>query len=350
VTATLRIALDAMGGDHAPDMVIAGAEIARERRPDVHYLVFGDEAKILPLLDRYPALKPICTVHHTADAVAGDAKPAAALRQGRNSSMRLAIDAVAAGDAACAVSAGNTGALMATAKVVLKTVPGIDRPAIASILPTLRGECVMLDLGANLEVGPENLVQFAIMGTVFARIVLGVLQPSFGLLNVGSEEQKGSEGIRAAAAMLREAPIAEARFHGFVEGTDIGSGAVDVIVADGFSGNVALKTAEGTVRLYAEFLRRTFASSWRAKLGYLLVKPALAKLRARTDPRRYNGAMFLGLQGICVKSHGGTDAVGFANAIAAGANLAGQGFNDKIKEELARIHATPPSEAKAATL
>jgi glycerol-3-phosphate acyltransferase PlsX len=346
----LRIALDAMGGDHAPDMVIAGAEIARERCPDAHYLLFGDEARIQPLLDRHPSLKPISTVHHTADAVPADAKPSAALRQGRNSSMRLAIDAVAAGEAACAVSAGNTGALMATAKVVLKTVPGIDRPAIASILPTLRGESVMLDLGANLEVGPENLVQFAIMGAVFARIVLGVPEPRVGLLNVGSEEQKGLEAIRAAAASLRESPIAEAKFHGFVEGNDLGSGVVDVIVADGFSGNIALKTAEGTVRLYAEFLRRTFASSWRSKLGYLLAKPAFDKLRQRTDPRRYNGAMFLGLQGICVKSHGGTDALGFANAIAAGANLAGQGFKDKIKGELARIHAIPSAEAKAVTL
>ena len=350
MTATLRIALDAMGGDHAPDMVIAGAEIARERCPDVHYLLFGDQARIQPLLERHPSLKPISTVHHTADAVPADAKPSAALRQGRNSSMRLAIDAVAAGEAHCAVSAGNTGALMATAKVVLKTVPGIDRPAIASILPTLRGESVMLDLGANLEVGPENLVQFAIMGTVFARIVLGVPEPSVGLLNVGSEEQKGLEAIRAAATLLRESPIAEAKFHGFVEGTDLGSGVVDVIVADGFAGNIALKTAEGTVRLYGEFLRRTFASSWRSKLGYLLAKPAFDKLRQRTDPRRYNGAMFLGLQGICVKSHGGTDALGFANAIAAGANLAGHGFNEKIKGELARIHALPPSEAKAATL
>jgi glycerol-3-phosphate acyltransferase PlsX len=335
-----------MGGDHAPDMVVAGADLARERCSNVEFLFVGDEARINALLDRYPVLKTISTVRHTPDFVAMDAKPSVALRAGRNSSMRLAIDAVAAGEAACVVSAGNTGALMAIAKFVLKTLPGIDRPAIASIFPTLRGESVMLDLGANLECDADNLVQFAVMGTVFSRTVLGLLEPSIGLLNVGSEEQKGHESIREAAAALRATPLAR-NFHGFVEGNDIASGTVDVVVTDGFTGNVALKTAEGTAKLYSEFLKRTFASSLLAKLGYLLARGAFGKLRLRMDPRRYNGAMFLGLRGICVKSHGGTDAVGFSNAIAVAADMANHGFNDKIRDQLVVLQAALAASAAA---
>jgi len=353
VSARLRIALDAMGGDHAPEMVVAGADIARERCPNVDYLFVGDEQRIQPLLDRFPALKAISTVRHTPDFVAMDAKPSVALRAGRQSSMRLAIDAVAAGEAACVVSAGNTGALMAMAKFVLKTLPGIDRPAIASFFPTQRGESVMLDLGANLECDAENLVQFAVMGTIFSRTVLGLLEPTLGLLNVGAEEQKGSEEIRAAAAAIRKTPLAR-NFHGFIEGTDIAAGTVDVVVTDGFTGNVALKTAEGTAKLYGEFLRRTFTSSILAKLGYLLARNAFQKLKARTDPRRYNGAMFLGLQGVCVKSHGGTDAVGFANAISVAVELVANGFNDKIRTELATLQAAlqqaPDPDTQAAAL
>lgn len=244
----LTIALDAMGGDKGPDMVIAGADIARERHPQVHYLLFGDTARIEPLLAQRPALRAVAEVRHTPDAVAGDAKPSVALRAGRQSSMRLAIDSVAGGQAACVVSAGNTGALMAMAKFVLKTIPGIDRPAIASFFPTLRGESVMLDLGANTECQPENLVQFAVMGAVFARTALNLSEPTIGVLNIGSEEVKGNEVVRAAATRLREMPL-PGRFHGFVEGNDIATGTVDVIVTDGFTGNVALKTAEGTAKL-----------------------------------------------------------------------------------------------------
>lgn len=324
-----------MGGDHAPDMVIAGADIARERHPDARFLLVGNRARIEPLLERHPALRAVSEIVHTEDYVASDAKPSVALRAGRKSSMRLAIDAVADGRAASVVSAGNTGALMAMAKFVLKTLPGIDRPAIASFFPTLRGESVMLDLGANTECTPENLVEFAVMGSVFARQVLGVLEPTVGVLNIGSEDVKGNETVRAAAARLRETPL-PGKFEGFVEGNDIAGGAVDVIVTDGFTGNVALKTAEGTAKLYSEFLRRTFQSSFWAKIGYLLARSAFKKLKHRTDPRRYNGAMFLGLRGICVKSHGGTDAFGFANAIGVAINLAAQGFNERIKEEMQR--------------
>jgi phosphate acyltransferase len=324
-----------MGGDHAPDMVIAGADIARERHPTVRFLLVGDRARIEPLLGRHPALAAVSEIVHTEDYVASDAKPSVALRAGRKSSMRLAIDAVADGRAASVVSAGNTGALMAMAKFVLKTLPGIDRPAIASFFPTLRGESVMLDLGANTECSPENLVEFAVMGCIFARQVLGVLEPTVGVLNIGSEDVKGNETVRAAAARLRET-VLPGKFEGFVEGNDIAGGAVDVIVTDGFTGNVALKTAEGTAKLYSEFLRRTFQASFWAKIGYLLARSAFKKLKHRTDPRRYNGAMFLGLRGICVKSHGGTDAFGFANAIGVAINLAAQGFNDRIKEEVQR--------------
>ena len=344
----LTIALDAMGGDHGPDMVIAGADIARERHPDVRFLLYGDQQRLDPVLNLRPALKAVAEIRHTADFVAGDAKPAVALRAGRQSSMRLAIDAVAAGEAACVVSAGNTGALMAMAKFVLKTLPGIDRPAMASFFPTQRGESVMLDLGANAECQPENLVQFAVMGAVFARAILGLPEPSIGVLNIGSEDMKGNEVVRAAAASLRDMPL-PGRFHGFVEGTDIGLGTVDVIVTDGFTGNVALKTAEGTAKLFSEFLRRTFATSFLARIGYLLARGAFKRFRERIDPRRYNGAMFLGLRGVCVKSHGGTDAVGFANAVAVAVNLATHGFNERIKEELGRIAvANPLPDTKAA--
>jgi len=252
--------------------------------------------------------------------------------------MRLAIDAVQAGTAAGVVSAGNTGALMAMAKFVLKTLPGIDRPAIASFFPTLRGESVMLDLGANLSCDSDNLVQFAVMGHVFARTVLGILKPTVGLLNVGSEEVKGHEAVREAFAILR-ATSQPGEFHGFIEGDDIARGTVDVIVTDGFTGNVALKTLEGTAKLYAEFLKRSFKASLIARFGYLLARPALNALRVRTDPRRYNGAIFLGLNGVAVKSHGGTDALGFANAIGVAVDMITQKSLDKIREDFARYTA-----------
>jgi glycerol-3-phosphate acyltransferase PlsX len=320
VTGQFAIALDAMGGDHAPDMVVKGANIARQRFPEVHFLFFGDEKRLKPLVDKYRALAKVSTIRHTDQVVKGEDKPSTALRAGRSSSMRLAIDAVQSGDAAGVVSAGNTGALMAMAKVVLKTLPGITRPAIASFFPTLKGESVMLDLGANVQCDADNLVQFAVMGNVFARTVLGVVSPTMGLLNVGSEDMKGHEALREASAMLREFKL-PGSFHGFVEGDDIAKGTVDVVVTDGFTGNIALKSIEGTAKLYAEFMRATFKSSFLSKLGYLLARPALNALRLRTDPRRYNGAIFMGLNGIAIKSHGGTDALGFSNAIGVAADM-----------------------------
>ncbi|MDH3473457.1 MAG: phosphate acyltransferase PlsX [Rhodospirillales bacterium] len=310
----LTIALDAMGGDNAPQVVVRGANIARQRHPQVEFLLFGRKGEIAPLLSGMQRLRDVARIVHTDDVVRGDEKPSVALRSGRNSSMRLAINAVHEGAADGVVSAGNTGALMAMSKFVLKTLPGIDRPAIASFFPTLKGESVMLDLGANIYCNAKNLVDFAVLGTSFARTVLGQPEPSYGLLNVGSEEIKGHEALHEASAILREARF-PGHFVGFVEGDDIAKGTVDVIVTDGFTGNVALKTAEGTAKLINEFVRRTFRSSLLAGIGYLLARPAMNKLRQRVDPRRYNGAVLTGLNGVAVKSHGGTDTIGFANAI-----------------------------------
>lgn len=340
----IKIALDAMGGDQAPRIVLRGAERALQRFPGVQFLLFGAEDKVEPLLAKLPKLKAAATLRHTDEMVTNETKPSVALRTGRRSSMRLALDAVAAGEADGMVSAGNTGALMAMAKFVLKTLPGIDRPAIASIFPTLRGESVMLDLGANVECDAENLVQFAVMGDAFARCVLGLPHPTVGLLNVGSEEMKGHEALREAAARLR-APNSPVAFHGFIEGNDIAGGVVDVIVTDGFTGNVALKTAEGTSKLFGEYLRQAFRHSLLARLGYLLASPALKKMRARIDPRRYNGAMFLGLNGIAVKSHGGADALGFANAIGVAVDMHVNGFLHQIRDELARLAPAPATAA-----
>src|SRR3984893_1763891 len=330
-----------MGGDHAPAVVLRGADIALTRYPAARFLLFGDEAKVAPLLAQPPRLVTAATLHHTDEVVADDTKPSQALRAARQSSMRLAIEAVAEGRADGVVSAGNTGALMAIAKFVLKMLPGIDRPAIASFFPTRRGESVMLDLGANVECDAENLIQFALMGDVFARTVLGLVEPTVGLLNVGSEDLKGNDAVRGASARLRGA-VTPIHFYGFIEGDDIAAGTVDVVVTDGFTGNIAVKTAEGTAKLFSEFLEAAFRHSLSARIGYLFARNALRKLRMRSDPRRYNGAMFLGLGGIAVKSHGSTDAFGFANAIGVAVDMKVNGFLDKIRVELARLSEPPP--------
>ena len=333
----ITIAIDAMGGDQAPDMVLKGADMALQRHPDLNFLMFGQENAIRPLLAKLPKLAQAVSFQHTSEVVLGDAKPSLALRAGRQSSMRMAIDAVADGRADGVVSAGNTGALMAMSKFVLKTLPGIDRPAIASFFPTQRGESVMLDLGANVECDAENLVQFALLGNAFARTVLGLVEPTVGLLNVGSEEVKGNDAVRAASLRLRStwSPI---RFYGFVEGDDIAAGTVDVVVTDGFTGNIAVKTAEGTAKLFSEFLASAFHYSLLAQVGYLFARGALRKLRVRIDPRRYNGAVFLGLGGVAVKSHGSTDALGFANAIGVAVDMKVNGFLDKTRDDLARLY------------
>ena len=337
-----------MGGDAGPGMVVGGAALARERPPNLRFLLFGDEAKINPLLSRYRALRDVVEVRHTDDVVKSTDRPSQALRQGRQSSMRLAINAVADGEAGGVVSAGNTGALMAMSKIALKSMPGIDRPAICGFLPTLRGESVMLDLGANVDCDQENLVQFAIMGAAFARTILGLPRPTVGLLNVGEEEMKGNEAVKGAAAVLNKANL-PLRFHGFVEGDDIAKGTTDVVVTDGFSGNVALKTMEGTAKLFTQFLRTAFGQSFLSKLGYMLAKPAMMALRDRVDPRHHNGGVFLGLNGVSVKSHGGMDDVGFATAIGLAVDMVADDLIGRITADMAEFshHDVGPNDGVA---
>ena len=330
------LAIDAMGGDGAPRMTLAGAALVRARQPDISCMIYGDERVLKPLIASFPALQSSATrLIHTQDVVTNEDKPSVALRQGRQSSMRLAINAVADGQADAVVSAGNTGALMAMAKFVLKTYPEIDRPAIVSVMPTRTRNTVLLDLGANTECNADNLVQFGIMGAMYCTAVLGVAHPSVRILNVGAEILKGHDVVKQAAAMLKELEF-PGHYDGFIEGDDIGQGLADVVVSDGFTGNVALKVAEGTSRLYTAWLREQFSSSWRAKLGYLLARPALNRLRERVDPRQYNGAVLIGLRGVCIKSHGGTDAVGFARALEVGLDLVYSGFQEALHQEFER--------------
>ncbi|MBR0656658.1 phosphate acyltransferase PlsX [Plastoroseomonas arctica] len=337
------LAIDAMGGDSAPEVVLDGLELAAERHPNARFLLVGDESRVGAGLARRRRAARICSVRHAPEAIPGDMKPTVALRI-RGSSLRIAIDAVASGEASGIVSAGNTGALMALSKIVLKTLPEVDRPALAAIGPSARGDVVMLDLGANVQCDARNLVEFAVMGDAFARAVLGLTAPSIGLLNVGSEELKGDDRVRAAAETLRDSHLGP-NFRGFIEGHDITAGTVDVVVTDGFTGNVALKTGEGALKLMRDLLRQVFTSSVPARLGYLLARPALDRLREWMDPRRYNGAILIGLRGVVVKSHGGTDAVGFAHAVDVAMDMVTHGFNAKIRDGMARIAAAAPSTA-----
>ena len=331
---TYTLAVDAMGGDRAPEVVIEGLAIAAERHPNARFLVVGDEARLAPLMAG-KRLSQCCTLRHAPDVIGNDMKPTAALRV-RQGSMRIAIDAVACGEAAGVISAGNTGALLALAKIVIKTLPGIDRPALAAIAPSARGDVVMLDLGANAVCDARNLVEFAVMGDVFARAVLGLPAPTIGLLNIGSEELKGDERVQKAAEVLRASHIAP-QFFGFVEGDDIAAGTADVVVTDGFTGNVALKTGEGALKLVFTLLKQVFSGSLAGRLAYMLARPGLERLREWVDPRRYNGAIMLGLNGVVVKSHGGTDAEQFAYATDVAIDMVVHRFNDRIGEGLARI-------------
>lgn len=332
----LTIALDAMGGDHAPNSVVMGALEAIPYLDNAHFIFFGDEALITPLLNAHPALKKVSEIRHTTQKVTNDAKPSAVLRTGQETSMWRAIESVAAKEADCIVSSGNTGALMVLARKHLKMIPGIDRPAIATPIPTLRGETIVLDLGANVECDPEHLVQFALMGTVYAKAVLGIPEPTIGLINVGEEEQKGTDLVKKTAALLRQGNL-PGKYIGFIEGNDIGKGRVDVAVTDGFTGNVLLKTAEGTAQFISGIIKSMAKESFLSKLALILALPILTKLRRRIDPRNYNGAMFVGLGGVCVKSHGSMDQKGFANAIKVAANLVTHRFNETVIEEL-RAH------------
>ena len=330
------LALDGMGGDRAPEVIVNGADIARERYPGTTFLLFGDPAKLKPLVDKRKGLAQALEIVPAEDAVLAEDKPSFALRRRRKSSMWLACEAAGQGRADSVVSAGNTGALLAISMFAMRMLEGADRPALASFVPTARGESVMLDLGANIECDADNLAQFAVMGSVFAQVLMGLDAPRVGLLNVGSEELKGHDELRQAAAWLRRegVPIS---FQGFIEGNDITSGAVDVVVTDGFTGNIALKSIEGTAKLYTGFVRDAFRTSTFAKIGYLFASGALNKMRKRVDPRRYNGGVFLGLDGVCVKSHGGADDLGFAYAIGMAVDMVRYEYKSKLVEGLAKL-------------
>jgi glycerol-3-phosphate acyltransferase PlsX len=331
----IRIALDAMGGDVGPAVIVPGAQISLDRHPDIEFLMFGDRAAIEPLLAERPTLKAASRVVHTDIAIAMDAKPSQALRQGRwKSSMSLAIDAVKRGDADLVVSAGNTGALMALAKFQLKTMPGIDRPAIAARWPTVRGESIVLDLGASIGADAAHLVDLAVMGSAMARVLFGRERPTVGLLNIGVEEVKGLEEVREAGTSLRERNLPFLDYIGFVEGDDIGEGKADVVVTEGFAGNIALKAAEGTARQIAHLLKVAMSKSLWSKLGYLLARGAFRSLSSSVDPRKANGGVFLGLNGIVIKSHGGTDSIGFAYAVDMGYDVIRHDLLARISEML----------------
>ena len=332
----LVVSVDAMGGDAGPGIVVTALLRVVQRHPNVNFSLSGDEAVLNELLARNSRLKGRVSVRHAPDRVAMEDKPSHVLRRGRNTSMWHAIDAVKAGDAEVAVSAGNTGALMAMSMFQLGIIDGISRPAIASIWPTMRGQSVVLDCGANVSATGEQLVDFAVMGEAFAHIILGLERPSVGLLNVGTEEQKGNDGVKEAAAILRATSLPMA-FHGFIEGNDIAEGTVDVVVTDGFTGNIALKTAEGTAKLVGQFLRRSLKRTWMGQLGAFIASGALGALRRKLDPRAANGGIFLGLKGVVVKSHGGTDAIGFASALDMAIAMAKADINSRITADRAHI-------------
>ena len=343
--ADLTLALDVMGGDHGADTVLPAAELALERQPNLKLILFGDRRVIEPRLEKTPRTKAAGTIVHTDVAVAMDDKPSQALRRGRRtSSMWRAIDAVKTGEANAAVSAGNTGALMAMAKVILKTVDSVDRPAIAAIWPTIRGESIVLDVGANIGADADQLVSFALMGRAMSRTIYGLDDPKVGLLNIGQEEIKGLDQVKQAAAMLRD-EVEGIDYYGFVEGNDIGKGVVDVVVTEGFSGNIALKTAEGTANQISHYLKQAMGRSPMARLGYLLSCGAFAALREKLDPRAANGGVFLGLRGIVVKSHGGTDATGHASAIELAAAMAREELVERITADLDAYYAAGHSHA-----
>jgi glycerol-3-phosphate acyltransferase PlsX len=333
-----RIAVDAMGGDEGVRTMISGAALARRRHDRFHFLLVGDQARIERALEAHPNMRQASEILHCDDVVGGDEKPTQALRRAKTTSMGLAIHAVKDGRAGAAVSAGNTGALMAMAKLALRTMPGIDRPALAALLPTLEDhDVVMLDLGANTECDPRNLVQWAIMGAAYSRIVTGREAPRVRLLNIGTEEMKGTEELQEAAAQLRAATGLALSFEGFVEADKINRGESDVVVTDGFSGNIALKSIEGTARFVTDLLRNAFTSSFRSKVGFLVSRPATELLKHHLDPNNHNGAVFLGLNGVVVKSHGSATAAGVANAVAVTARLLEENLTERITADLAEL-------------
>ena len=346
-----RIAIDAMGGDEGVRVMVEGAALARRRHDRFKFLLVGDEKRIEAALDNHPNLRAASEILHAPDKISGEDKPSQALRRAKTTSMGMAIQAVKSGDAGAAVSAGNTGALMAIAKLTLRTMPGIDRPALAGILPTLCDtDVVMLDMGANTECDSRNLIQFAVMGAAYARVVTGHDAPRVRLLNIGTEDIKGTGELREAAAVLKaSADSLSIRFDGFTEADKLCRGDIDVVVTDGFSGNIALKAVEGTARFVADLLRRSFASSLRSKFGFLISRPATELLKHHLDPNNHNGAVFLGLNGIVVKSHGGANATGVANAVAVTARMLEEDVTERIAADLERVRDASRLASKAAS-
>ena len=339
MSSSSRIAVDAMGGDEGLAVMLAGVARARRRFEGTEFILVGDEEQIRAGLESHPGLTAASQVVHAPEIVSGDEKPSQAIRRARTTSMGIAIDLVKKGKAGAAVSSGNTGALMAMAKLSLRTMPGIDRPALAALLPSLETDLVMLDLGANTECDTRNLVQFAVMGAAYARTALDLESPRVALLNIGTEEMKGTEKVRDAAAQLRAASHLPLSFSGYIEGDRISRGEVDVVVCDGFSGNIALKTAEGTARFVADLLKRAFSSSARSKIGFLISRPATELLRDHLDPNNHNGAVFLGLNGLVVKSHGGANEIGVSTAIGVAAKMVRDDLTRRITEDLSNFEA-----------
>ena len=334
------IAIDAMGGDEGLATMLAGVAHARRRHESMRFLLVGDEAAISAGLESHPNLSAASEIVHAPEVVGSSDKPSQAIRRAKTTSMGIAINLVKQGRAAAAVSSGNTGALMAMAKLALRTMPGIDRPALAALLPSLGdNDLVMLDLGANAECDARNLVQFAVMGAAYARTALDLASPRVALLNIGTEELKGIDSVREAAATLRASPHLPMTFTGYIEGDRLSRGQVDVVVCDGFSGNIALKTAEGTARFVGDLLKRAFRSSVRSKIGFLISKPATDLLRHHLDPNNHNGAVFLGLNGLVVKSHGSANAIGVSNAIQVAAKMVRDDLTRSIASDLAGIEA-----------
>lgn len=331
------IALDCMGGDNAPACVIEGINFLEDEfKKDLFFLLYGDEKKINKYLSKYPQLKSITEIRHTEVYITGDDKPSLALRK-RDSSIRLAVDAVKSGEAKAAISAGNTGALMGISKMVLKTIPGIDRPALIQLLPNfLGGSTALLDMGANIDCDSTNLFQFAIMGSAFYKAVRNCKNPKIALLNVGSEEMKGNDSIKHASLMLKNSFLKD-NFLGYIEGDDIMKGLVDVVVSDGFAGNVALKAIEGASKFFASIMKEGFTHSFLSKIGYLLASSGINTAKKKIDNKQYNGAMLVGLNGIVVKSHGNADKISFASAIKNTTNLIKNRINEEIIQSIQDI-------------
>ncbi|MEM8750921.1 MAG: phosphate acyltransferase PlsX [Pseudomonadota bacterium] len=333
----ITISLDVMGGDHGPEVVLAGAELSRKRYPEIRYLLHGEPDAVLPVLEKYPRLKEESEFHACEMSIAMDMKPSQALRHGRRKSgMWRALESVKENEADVMVSAGNTGALMAMSKFCLRMMPGIERPALAAVWPNLQGESIVLDVGATIGADAEALVDYALMGSAMARALFDMDRPRVGLLNIGVEEVKGLEEIRTAGARLKEIDLPGLEYSGFVEGDDLGRGGVDVVVTEGFTGNIALKSAEGTAKQVGQYLRDAMSRTLMARIGYVLAKGAFDYLRQKMDPRKVNGAVFLGLNGVVIKSHGGTDAEGIASAIDVGHNMVRNSLQEKIASDLER--------------